>query len=53
MTAVVEVHDETALEAVLTFEPRVIAINNRDPLTGEVDLAPRRAWWSACRATSP
>ncbi len=38
MTAVVEVHDETALEAVLTFEPRVIAINNRDPLTGEVDL---------------
>jgi indole-3-glycerol phosphate synthase len=38
MTAVVEVHSADELEAVLPLEPRLIAINNRHPLTREVDL---------------
>jgi len=39
MTAVVNVHSEAELQAILPFEPRVIAINNANPLTGRVDLS--------------
>ena len=39
MTAVVEVHSADELEAVLPLEPRVIAINNRHPITREIDLS--------------
>lgn len=39
MTAVVCVHSEAELRAILPFEPRVIAINNYNPLTDRVDLS--------------
>lgn len=39
MTAVVQVHNEEELRHAIAFEPRVIAINNRDIETLQVDLA--------------
>ncbi|NPV68267.1 MAG: hypothetical protein HPY64_14090 [Anaerolineae bacterium] len=39
MTAIVCVHSEAELRAILPFEPRVIAINNYNPLTDRVDLS--------------
>ena len=39
MTAVVEVYSADELEAVLPLEPRLIAINNRHPITRQVDLS--------------
>lgn len=39
MTEVVQVHNEDELRMALPFEPRVIAISNRNPQTGAVDLA--------------
>ncbi len=39
MTVIAQVHSAEELEAVLPFEPRVIAITNCDPRTGAVDLS--------------
>ncbi len=39
MTEVVQVRNEDDLRMALPFEPRVIAISNRDPHTGALDLA--------------
>lgn len=39
MSAVLLVHDQTELEAALAVESQFIAISNRDPETGAIDLA--------------
>ncbi len=39
LTVVACVHNEAELRAVLPYEPRVVAINNYDLRTGQVDLA--------------
>ncbi len=38
LTVIAQVNSAEELQAVLPYEPRVIAINNCDPLTGAVDL---------------
>lgn len=38
MTVIAQVHTVEELESILPYEPRVIAISNADPQTGEVDL---------------